>query len=124
MNHLNGLALPAGTRWTNQLNWQPVQQTQARTTGGGLVITSQGLRKGRPINLELKEQYAWFNYSEIQLIILWASSPNDTFPFQWNDTNYLVMFDNSQAPHEFYQVADYNEIDQDYFHGKINLITI
>ena len=121
---LNGLILPDGTRWTNELSYQPVRQSKKSTIGGGWVITAQTLHKGQPINLVFGEGQAWLNYAQVKMILNWAKSPSDTFVFQWYLETNVVMFDHEQQAHEFFPVEDYNETELNHYYGNINLITV
>ena len=49
---------------------------------------------------------------------------HQVIPFQWDLEIYVVMFDHEQQAHEFFPVADFNEEDQDFYFGNINLITV
>jgi hypothetical protein len=116
--------LPQGTQWTDQFAWAPISQSTQRTIGGGLVTYSQILYGGRPITIEFPKNHAWLTHTDIEKLIQWASVPEQTFGFQWDESEYLVRFNHSDGkPHEFSRVWNYGQPDNDIYYGTINLLT-
>jgi len=123
MRKLGELTLPEGTQWADQFGYTPINQNTVRTVGGGIIIYNQQLYAGRPITLTLGKNYAWLTYTDIQNIINWASTPAQTYNFQWDTENYIVQFDHTDKPYEFSRIWNYEDPGNDIYYGNINLIT-
>ncbi|OQW92830.1 MAG: hypothetical protein BWK78_00440 [Thiotrichaceae bacterium IS1] len=124
MKQLGSVILPEETVWLNQFNYAPVRQSVNRTVSGTVVYTTQKLYGGRPINLELEQGFAWLDYSAVSELMQLAEIPGRTMSLNWEDIFYVVLFDHSATPYEFKPLVGYNKVDQDFYYGVINLITV
>jgi len=122
MRMLGDLVLPDNTLWENRVNWSPVRRTSQRTTGGGIVYTHQKLYAGQPITLNFAQEDWCLTFADVEKIRDMASRAGESFSFMWDSVVLAVVFD--EPPHELSQCFQFYEAEQDYFFGKINLLSI
>lgn len=126
MKTLGALSLPDGgdrgtIEWTDRQAYQPVAGQASRTLGGGLVVYSQALSKGRPITLEARESVCWLSQAEVDAINAMAGQAGATFQLEWDGETHTVMFRHHEPP-----AAEFTPIwpHHDLYVGTIKLITV
>ena len=77
--------------WQNELQWQPVAQTQERGIDGSLHVDAWARQAGRPI--ELRGDAAWISRSDLRTLLTWAGTPGLKLTLWWLGAHYQVVFD-------------------------------
>ena len=61
------LTLNPDLKWTDENNWNPVEQTAERTITGALVVQVGAMVAGRPITLEPEDdESAWMSRADVE----------------------------------------------------------
>lgn len=62
--------------WSDEFNWNPVEQTAERTITGAMVVSAATRVAGRPITLEPQDDSsAWISRSTIAQLRNWCETP-------------------------------------------------
>ena len=124
---LDGIELNPNMEWVDRHTSQGVAQASIRTLGGKLVTYSQTLDKGQSIILEATEDYGWLQLPVVTALSALANIVGATYTLEMGDTEiYLVMFNHENAPALDMRafIPRVTEGNNDYFKGKIKLITV
>lgn len=85
--------------WTDELQWQPVEQTAQRTVTGALIVSTASRVAGRPITLQPDdESSAWMSRATLDTLQAWASVPGREFLLDIRGTQYDVIFRHQDGP--------------------------
>lgn len=108
--------------WQNELQWQPVAQTQERGIDGSLHVDAWVRQAGRPI--ELRGDAAWISRSDLRTLLTWAGTPGLKLTLWWLGAHYQVMFDAGEdgtRAVESRPVFAYSDITDDELHTSLVL---
>lgn len=103
------LTLPSDLLWSNEYEWQPVEQRGRYSVLGSLVLEAAARVAGRPITLEGGENYGWITRSTLTTLQTWVQLPSKTFTLNLLGVNHTVVFDHSAGALNalpVYQVSD------------------
>ncbi len=79
--------------WSDENDWQPVEQTATRTITGALVVQSSSRVAGRPITLAPEdESSAWMARSVIEALRNFAAVPGKTMTLTLRGVSRSVIF--------------------------------
>ena len=84
--------------WSDEFDWQPVEQTIARSITGALIIESSSRIGGRPITLEPPdEQSAWVKLVDLNVIRGWAAIAGRVMVLNIHGVNRNVIFSHHES---------------------------
>lgn len=123
---LGGIELNPSLQWVNRDDSLSIAQTLRLTRGGGARIYQQRLFAGRPILLEANEETGWFTNEMRESILELADTMDQTFLFSFFGEEYTVLFNHSEPPAVSFTKIIYRQVpdDEDWFMGRISLITV
>lgn len=78
--------------WSDEFDWNPVEQSADRTITGALVVTSAVRTGGRPLTLESDDSSAWHSRNTIEQLRNWAAVPGLTMTLLYRGVTRTVMF--------------------------------
>lgn len=120
------LNLPIDLLWSDQYSWSPVEQTEATSITGALLIDVAVRTRGRHITLVGDPNFAWFPYATVDQLKSWAAIPGCEMALSIGGTNYPVIFRHHEKPAiDVYPVVAYSLGDNaDFFYGTLKLMEI
>lgn len=121
---LDAITLPSDLIWTDEFDWSPMQQSEAYTLTGALVLETGLKLKGRPITLASGET-VWIDRQT--LVALYAKlSSSAVMVLTLNDARtFNVVFRNGQQPLQAAPVVDYATPDNaDFYTLSIQLMQV
>lgn len=124
---LDSITLPDDLLWTNEFDWNPVEQSLDRSLTGGLLIQEQSKSYGRPIELSGGEDAAWVSRSVVVNLLALSQTANKIMTLTLPDLRqYSVIFDRSEgSPIEAQQILPYAYPGDDYQYSLvIRLLTV
>lgn len=87
------VTLPVDLKWTDEHEWQPVEQTVSRTLTGALIVEAAARAGGRPITLAPDdESSAWMSLADLTAIDAWAAIPGKVLQLSMRGITWNVMF--------------------------------
>jgi len=93
------ISLPDDLQWTDEHDWQPVEQTYTRGLTGSGIIQAQAKSAGRPITLEPPaENGAWWTRAGVASLQTWLATPDKTLTLSLYGASYTVKFRHHDAP--------------------------
>ena len=112
--------------WSDELTWNPVQQTEERTVTGALLISSALLIAGRPITLEPEDDStAWMSRTVVEGLRNWAAVPGKELTLTLRGQSYAVIFRHQDGGLTARPVAHFNDADgADWYLCTIRLMEI
>lgn len=112
--------------WSDEYNWQPVEQAVDRTIGGQLIVQSAARVAGRPITLEPEDDStAWMPRSTVDLLRNWAADPGREMVLTLRGVARDVIFRHQDGGLEVRPVIHYDvPIDGDWYLCTIRLMEI
>lgn len=79
--------------WSDEFNWQPVEQSAERTITGALVIMPALRVGGRPITLEPEDDSsAWMVRADVEQLRNWAAGAGTVLQLTLRGTTRSVVF--------------------------------
>lgn len=113
--------LPVDYRWSDEQNWQPVEQNISRTLTGALIVEVAQKIAGRPITLQPEDaSCAWMTLAMLTALRAWAAVPGRQMVLTIAGTSYDVMFRHQDGAIEATPVVHYNAQDS----GDFWLVTL
>lgn len=107
------LTLPEDLVWTDEFEWQAVQETHTRSAAGALLV-DRGLKlAGRPMTLAGGPEHAWISRSDAETLFGWSLMPGVDLELVFRSVAFDVMFDQTQRPLELVPLIDFPEYDTD-----------
>jgi hypothetical protein len=94
---LGDITLPSDLHWPNQFEWYGATGSSERTLGGGLVVWTGYLSKGRSIDLVATETRGWLTYTQLSALQTLAQNPI-TYTLVIGNSSFQVMFRYEDAP--------------------------
>lgn len=112
--------------WSDELNWQPVEQTTQRTITGALIVSVAERVAGRPITLEPQDDSsAWMTRQVVQALRNWAADPGKELVLTLHGATYQVMFRHQDGGLEARPVVQYNQpANEDFYLCTVRLMEI
>jgi len=93
------LELPEDLYWSDEFNWQPVEQSADRTITGALVVSVAARVGGRPITLQFEDKdSAWASRATVEQLGTWAAIPGQQMTLSLRGTSRTVMWRHQDAP--------------------------
>ena len=93
------VTLPDDLQWTDEFDWQAVEQSYTRGLTGSGIIQAQAKSAGRPITLEPPaENGAWWTRAGVASLQTWLATPDQTMTLSLNGSSYTVKFRHHDAP--------------------------
>ena len=90
---LNGIELPRGMLWVDELNWSAVQKTVERGITGAQIIDAAARIEGRPITLQAVEDQGWIRRATLLAVRALADAPGVQYSLQLADgREFTVQF--------------------------------
>ena len=122
---LDSISLPDDLIWTDEYDWQGVEQSQSRSLGGRLFVQSRTVTKGRPLTLTGYVDAAWVYRSILDALSALAGE-NITMTLTLNDgSTYQVLFRYQDQAIEAAAVIDYNDPDAaDFYTLVVKLVIV
>lgn len=114
--------------WSDENNWNPVQQTADRTITGAYIVQAAGMVKGRPITLEPEsDSSAWMTRADVTALRNWAAVPGKTMTLTLRGEAREVIFRHQDGGFEARPVIQYrdgHELPADFYLCTIRLMEI
>lgn len=93
------VALSDDLSWTDEFDWQAVEQTTQRSLTGALLIDYRVKTLGRPITLSGADaQAAWLTRAVVAQLYAWACAPGQDMTLVLRGVTYTVMWRHEQPP--------------------------
>lgn len=126
MISLGAVILSPSMQWVDRHNFSPVAQSVRRTLGGGLLVYTQELFKGRPITLEAQSDTGWITKSMLDELEEMAATPGGVFSVNIHGFVADVVFRHNEPPAlEFAPLQPRaTPLSTDYYTGNLKLLTI
>lgn len=122
---LDGLSLPEDLLWSDEFDWTPTEQHQARTLTGALVFETAQRQGGRPISLQGGQDYGWATRAQVEALHdkLAISTPLTlVLP---DARTFSVRFRHEDKPLDAQMIVDYRiPDDTDFYKLTLKLITV
>jgi len=119
--------LHADLYWSDENNWQPVEQTAQRTITGALIISSATRLAGRPITLEPEDDSsAWMSRATIDQLRNWAAVAGQQMILTLRGQARTVIFRHHDgAGLDARPVVHYSDVDNaDFYRATLRLMEI
>jgi hypothetical protein len=114
--------------WSDEHNWNPVQQSADRTITGAHIIQAAAMLKGRPITLEpIDDGAAWMTRAAVAALRNWAAVPGKTMTLTLRGEAREVIFrhqDGGVEARPVIQYRDGHELPADFYLCTIRLMEI
>jgi hypothetical protein len=123
---LDTIILPNDLHWANRFEWYGATGSSERTLGGGLVVWTGYLSKGRPIDLVATETRGWLTFAQVNALIALSRNPL-TYALTIGAESFQVMFRYEDAPCIDVTPlisSKVNFSDDDFFTGTIKLMEV
>lgn len=96
---LDGLELPRDYLWSDEFDWQPVEQSVEPTLTGALIVQSQARSTGRSITLQPEDDNsAAMSRATLQTLRGWAAVPGKVMELVIAGVSYQVIFRHHDKP--------------------------
>lgn len=122
------LTLNPDLYWSDEYNWNPVEQAVERTITGAQVIQVAGMTKGRPITLEpIDDEAAWMTLTDVTALRNWAAVPGKTMTLTLRGVARTVIFRHQDGGFDARPVLQYrdgHELPVDFYLCTIRLMEI
>lgn len=120
------VALDPDLLWSDENNWFPVEQTEARTITGALIVSMATRLAGRPITLEPEDDSsAWMAASEVDQLKAWASVAGQQMQLTLRGTTRTVIFRHQDTALEAVPVVHYSDVSvSDWYRVTVRLMEI
>ena len=112
--------------WSDEFQWNPVQQTSERTITGALLVSSALLTAGRPITLEPENDgSAWMPRATVDALRNFAAVPGQELTLTLRSVARAVIFRHQDGGFSARPVVHYNDADSaDWYLCTIRLMEI
>lgn len=85
--------------WSDEFDWQPVEQRQQYTLAGSLVVESGARQSGRAITLEPDgDDCAWLPRDTVEELFAASAIAGQKFTLTYRGVAYTVMFRHDSGP--------------------------
>ena len=108
--------LSDGFLWSDEFDWQPIEQSQERATNGALIIQEGKKKSGRPITLTADKNMAWLKRHIVSKLKTW-SVLQEKFTLQFDYFHdkrvFNVAFNHQDKAIEARPVLDHPSVSED-----------
>ncbi|AXY83368.1 hypothetical protein [Acidovorax phage ACPWH] len=120
------LTLNPDLMWSDENNWNPVEQSVERTVTGATVVMSSLRVGGRPITLEPEDDSsAWMVRNAVDALRNWAAVPGKEMTLTLRGVPRTVIFRHQDGGFEARPVIHYNDVvPTDFYLCTIRLMEI
>lgn len=120
------IELPLDLRWSNEFDWNPVEQSKQRTLTGGLVISVAARTIGRPIVLAPEDDgSAWTPRAVLEQARAWAAVPGQQMTLSLRGVDHTVIFDHEAGALDARTVAHFNDVvSTDWYHVSYRFMEV
>jgi len=84
--------------WVDREDHAGVDQTRARTVGGGQVVFTAPLAGGRPITLEARRDQGWITQAQLDALRAMAAQVDSSWVLIYGAETHTVEFDATGGP--------------------------
>lgn len=119
--------LNADLFWSDESEWQPVEQSVERTITGALIVSVATRNGGRPITLQPEDEGSgWMLRSTVELLRNWAAVPGKTLTLTLRATARSVIFRHHDGVAvEATPVIHFNDVDaSDWYRCTVRLMEV
>ena len=104
--------------WSDEFNWQPVEQQATRTITGALIVQAATRIAGRPITLSPEDdRSAWMTRDVVEQLRNWAADAGQEFVLTLRGVSRNVIFRHHDgAGLEAVPVVHFSDMDSDDFY--------
>lgn len=97
--------------WSDETNWNPVQQTANRTVTGAMIVQTAQMQAGRPITLEPEDdRSAPTSRADVDLLRNWAAVPGKEMVLTLAGQDYDVIFRHQDGGFEARKWIHYDDV--------------
>ena len=119
------LDLPDDLLWTDEFDWQAVEQRTEYSITGALIVESKAKQSGRVITLAGDDASGWIPRSMLVTLRAWSLLPAQAFTLVLRGGTYTVAFDQPRGAVAARPVADYSNPDgTDYYVPTLRFIEV
>jgi hypothetical protein len=98
--------------WSDELAWNPVEQTAERTITGALLVSAASVTGGRPITLEPENDgTAWMPRATVEALRNWAAVPGQELTLTLRAQPRTVIFRHQDGGLSAQPVVHYSDTD-------------
>lgn len=112
--------------WSDEYNWNPVEQAADRSVTGANIIQASALMSGRPITLEPEDDSsAWTMRSQVETLRNWAAVAGKQMTLTLRGVSRTVIFRHQDGGFEARPVLHYREmVSADFYRVTIRLMEV
>ncbi len=112
--------------WSDEYNWNPVEQAADRSVTGANIIQASALLSGRPITLEPEDDSsAWTLRSQVETLRNWAAVAGKQMTLTLRGVSRTVIFRHQDGGFEARPVLHYREmVSADFYRVTIRLMEV
>ena len=109
------VTLSDGFLWSDEFDWNPIEQKQDRATNGSLIIQEGKKKSGRPITLTADKNMAWLKRHIVSKLKDW-SILQEQFELQFNyfhdKRSFNVIFNHQEVAIEAKPVLEHPSVSE------------
>ncbi|RZG88526.1 hypothetical protein EXE10_01615 [Acinetobacter sp. WCHAc060033] len=110
------VSLSDGFLWSDEFDWQPIEQSQERAVNGSLIIQEGKKKSGRPITLTADKNMAWVKRHIVSKLKDWSVLQEKfTLQFEYfhDKRTFNVAFNHQEKAIEASPVLDHPSVSED-----------
>ena len=110
------VSLSDGFLWSDEFDWQPIEQKQERAVDGTLIIQEGKKKSGRPITLTADKNMAWVKRHMVSKLKDWSVLQEQfTLQFEYfhDKRSFNVVFNHQEKAIEANPVLEHPTISED-----------
>ena len=116
INTSEAVSLSDGFLWSDEFDWQPIEQSQERAVDGTLIIQEGKKKSGRPITLTADKNMAWVKRHIVSKLKDWSVLQEQfTLQFEYfhDKRTFNVAFNHQEKAIEARPVLDHPSVSED-----------
>ena len=113
--------------WSDESEWQPVEQRVERTLTGALIVSVATRTGGRPITLQPEDDASgWMTRNVVEQLRNWAAVPGKTLTLTLRSTTRSVIFRHHDGVAvDATPVVHFNDVDaSDFYRCTVRLMEV
>lgn len=120
------LTLPTDLLWVDEFDWREVEQRQAYSVTGALIVQAALKLNGRPITLAGSESHGWIARTALLTLLTWRALPAQVFSLVLrSEAARSVMFDHERGAVEAAPIVDFSDpTGTDYYRALLRFIEV
>ncbi|AYO54207.1 hypothetical protein [Acinetobacter wuhouensis] len=110
------VSLSDGFLWSDEFDWQPIEQSQERAVNGSLIIQEGKKKSGRPITLTADKNMAWVKRHIVSKLKDWSVLQEKfTLQFEYfhDKRTFNVAFNHQEKAIEASPVLNHPSVSED-----------